>query len=56
MQWHGHQAILPFETLLESAWGLLEGFGVPLEGLWTVLGGLLAGSREVFDMRRGAGF
>ena len=46
MQWHGHEATLPSETLLEAAWGLLEGSWVPLEvlerlwgGFWEALGG-----------------
>ena len=49
MQWHGHEATLPSETILEAAWGLLEGFWLPPEGPWTALGRLLGGSWEALD-------
>ena len=44
MQWHGREASLPVETLLELAWGLLKGFRVPLESFWAALGWVPGGS------------
>ena len=54
MQWHGHEAPLPVETLLELAWGLLKSFRVPLESSWAGLGWVPGGSWQALGAFQGA--